>query len=366
MQVFDVDGKLYEGDEIPYIGSTIKTLDLRFCGHESFIKSNPNSEWSTYVMARGGSKNFKIELIEDFPCRTLLELVDRERYYIQKLNPVCNIMLRAPNKAEKETLRLAARAAKTAKAQLVPLHMKKYVEIEAITPKQADKIRLLRREGEASREDLFALEKYEYDTRLVENKDCGEDVKAEVFDLMMKDSDKRRILVNLHAYITLDLNQADGDENSRNPYLEMCSDLPAQVSAVRELCIALGMTCLTDMSFEIKDAELLARKETIKPLLSDLQRLLKARKSESKKETGPNLKNEINTILSTFCECKFGPITKVRYNTGSRKRTYKYGIVPSEYSQKVFSVLRTDSVNEPGPEDAFLAEEEEKDEEETR
>lgn len=65
---------------IVYVGSTIQTLRARWSEHKSFIEATPNNKWALYVKNNGGHRNFLIELVEDFPCLTLKELLVREKH----------------------------------------------------------------------------------------------------------------------------------------------------------------------------------------------------------------------------------------------------------------------------------------------
>ena len=87
-----------------YIGSTKKSLLVRLCEHiinsTKEKASNYNCKFFQY-MREQGQENFKIELIEDYPCKTKSELLSREKYWIQQLNPDLN-MIRNPILTEKE------------------------------------------------------------------------------------------------------------------------------------------------------------------------------------------------------------------------------------------------------------------------
>lgn len=102
-------GKIYKivqldmQEIVAYIGSTIKQLSQRWSGHKSFFIQCPNAGWTKYVLSRGGVMNFKIVLLEQYPCHTKKELLDREAFHINSLNPVCNIALRKATSEEIET-----------------------------------------------------------------------------------------------------------------------------------------------------------------------------------------------------------------------------------------------------------------------
>lgn len=87
------NGKIYKivniSNDKVYVGSTCKSLKSRFIKHKSLSKTKPN--WLLYTEFNEiGIHNFKIELIELFPCNEKWQLLQRESYYIGQLNPVLN------------------------------------------------------------------------------------------------------------------------------------------------------------------------------------------------------------------------------------------------------------------------------------
>ncbi len=90
-------GKIYKiesskTDEI-YVGSTCDPLKKRFSGHR-----NTYNKWVKTNGTSGYYKSFEIlkyqdaiiTLVEDFPCQTGKELLDRETYYMRTLKGVIN------------------------------------------------------------------------------------------------------------------------------------------------------------------------------------------------------------------------------------------------------------------------------------
>jgi predicted GIY-YIG superfamily endonuclease len=71
-------GKIYqmidETDGDIYIGSTIQTLNERFWDHHIEKSYNKNKS------------NFKISLIEEYPCKNKSELLQREQYWIDRID----------------------------------------------------------------------------------------------------------------------------------------------------------------------------------------------------------------------------------------------------------------------------------------
>ena len=84
--------KIYN-DSIPdkvYYGSTIQPLHKRLYLHKKL-----DSNCSSKILFPGG----KIVLVEKFPCKDKIELLQRERYYIE--NNEC-VNKRIPNRTKKD------------------------------------------------------------------------------------------------------------------------------------------------------------------------------------------------------------------------------------------------------------------------
>jgi hypothetical protein len=111
--------RYYEDDDIPeedqYIGSTIKTLKKRYSHHKYCYKKFINGDKSRSVSSKilfekYGSDNLKIELIENYPCESDLELRERENYYlkrnycINKNSAICDIEKVKENERKRELM----------------------------------------------------------------------------------------------------------------------------------------------------------------------------------------------------------------------------------------------------------------------
>ena len=88
-------GKIYriwntENDKI-YIGSTVAALHKRMWKHRADAKLARNYKNSLYIeMNRLGHEHFKIELVEDYPCKSRNELNRREGEFIREYNSKLN------------------------------------------------------------------------------------------------------------------------------------------------------------------------------------------------------------------------------------------------------------------------------------
>lgn len=96
------NGKIYKivntVDDKIYVGSTTLSLTKRFKLHK-----NPNQKWFCCCyehFINVGFNNVDIELIEDYPCDTKKELLEREKYFINELKSELNIQ--SPILSDKE------------------------------------------------------------------------------------------------------------------------------------------------------------------------------------------------------------------------------------------------------------------------
>ena len=80
-------GKIYKilnsiDDEI-YVGSTIEALSRRMTKHRCLANTNPYNKLYKHMIDIGIDK-FYIELVENYPCNDVYELIAREGYYIRE------------------------------------------------------------------------------------------------------------------------------------------------------------------------------------------------------------------------------------------------------------------------------------------
>lgn len=84
-----INGKIYkitENNILPYYGSTINTIAQRKAKH--IYSMNKSSDGRGSICGYGFSNNFKIELVESYPCNSNDELRTRERFFIENNNCV--------------------------------------------------------------------------------------------------------------------------------------------------------------------------------------------------------------------------------------------------------------------------------------
>src|SRR6185437_12749297 len=85
------NGKIYRmqlpGDEKFYVGSTTNTLKTRLCNH---LKGAGRCKSTVYRHLDGQWDKVEITLLESYPCKTKYELLAREQYWCDKLQPQLN------------------------------------------------------------------------------------------------------------------------------------------------------------------------------------------------------------------------------------------------------------------------------------
>jgi P2-related tail formation protein len=76
-----------------YIGATCKTLNARISNHKNDYKRSLKNKYN-YVSSHDIIKNndYKIELIENYPCNNKKELQEREKYFINTIHCINKYM----------------------------------------------------------------------------------------------------------------------------------------------------------------------------------------------------------------------------------------------------------------------------------
>lgn len=93
-------GKIYkvvsDHTDLCYIGSTCQSLSYRLNNHRQDVKRCPNYAVNT-IISLG---DYRIELVEEYPCNNNIELRTRERFHYEQ-NKCCNKI--TPISTQKET-----------------------------------------------------------------------------------------------------------------------------------------------------------------------------------------------------------------------------------------------------------------------
>jgi len=125
------NGKIYKlvsnvTDDI-YIGSTCLSLSERLSGHKSnfkcYLEGTRAHTVSSFKILQTGDYN--ICLIEDYPCNSLEELRQRERFHIEK-NICVNELI--PNRSQKEWIETNKERVKQFKQKYKDTHKEQIIE----------------------------------------------------------------------------------------------------------------------------------------------------------------------------------------------------------------------------------------------
>jgi predicted GIY-YIG superfamily endonuclease len=90
------NGKIYKlvnniDDEI-YVGSTTQKLCSRFAEHKNDFKRTPEVKLYQHARTIGDMNNFKIILVQSYPCSNVEELKAKEQEWKDLLNPSLNMI----------------------------------------------------------------------------------------------------------------------------------------------------------------------------------------------------------------------------------------------------------------------------------
>lgn len=92
------NGKIYKlvsisDGQVIYVGSTKNVLEKRVSMHKYSSTTEKASPVHIWIQKNGGWENVKAELVELYPCNSKKELEERERYWIEQLKPITNLIL---------------------------------------------------------------------------------------------------------------------------------------------------------------------------------------------------------------------------------------------------------------------------------
>jgi len=110
-KIYKLVPKVYEGEYIPYYGSTIeqylsKRLQKHKASYNQFINNKSHFISSFNLFELYGINNIDIILVEDYPCENKYQLFARERYYIENYDCVNKIIPLKSEEEKKETISL--------------------------------------------------------------------------------------------------------------------------------------------------------------------------------------------------------------------------------------------------------------------
>jgi hypothetical protein len=126
-----------------YYGSTTVPLDERLCSHKYMSKKHPNMKLYKKALELG-LDSMTIELVENYPCNSNKELLQRENTYINLSDPLCLNMRPAYQTSDEKKQKEKEQNKKYRLEHLEHLR-KKNKEYKSTRPPLTDEERELRR-----------------------------------------------------------------------------------------------------------------------------------------------------------------------------------------------------------------------------
>ena len=175
------------------------------------------------------------------------------------------------------------------------------------------------------------LEKYYFDKKLnLINSPSSLELRALVFDEMCAASFKKQRFLRMYNELHNTAHNIAETMLPGNPYLGMWPALPAEISAMRQLCALLEIESSQDLTSEIPRARLDAKNDQLALVLKDLQTLCGVRdpkrvcissqqSPEEREKAGNILKTAIGQVLTAFSNTKLSTISRGQGRTASRR-----------------------------------------------
>ena len=331
---------------VAYVGSTTRSLKARWAGHESFFKVSPHSKWSAYVLEHGGAGNFKMELVEDYPCRSLHELLEREKYFINVLDPVCNVAMRTEVSGthlidldditldEEESVQKFIRPLSSFRDDCRP-----YEKLPEITLETCKAILDNNKARKSNELEVLTAYKHIFDHQL----DLAEsifEVRKEVFDQVMRTKYYRRIFVNVLLW--RDKNRIDQLEElygSQNPFGPSFEDVDGVLDGINRLVKELNFESPWDFQTAFRSPMLGDKLTVLQPIVNKLVKLMRLSASKAKKPITA-LSSNLQQICEGFADCKLQKKRTVfRVNTLTLDTYYTFRLVPCSPHLKILSIV---------------------------
>lgn len=324
-------------NEVAYVGSTSRSLKTRWAGHEQFFKTNPFSRWTQYVVEHGGPENFEIELVEEYPCKSLQELMDRERHFIRALKPVCNVAMRAeqteepafvletPDDESVDSYRKWSRKHIRPQSSF-PESCRSYDMLQEISSDTCMAILEHNKAKQSTPYEVLTACRHIFDEHIVSSHVPFE-VRQEIFDKVMRDKDSRRILVNVILWKDRPrIKRLESMYGSQNPFKPSFEDIDGVMDALEKLMSELGLTSPWDCESVFTSDTLKQKFEILEPFLTKI--ITSARLSRSKASQPAKVLLGNLTILFSYCGCSIiTDFTRTRLGGVNSPRCYIYTLL---------------------------------------
>lgn len=295
---------------VAYVGSTTRSLKVRWSGHEGFFKVSPHSKWSTYVSKHGGPDNFEIELVEEYPCKSLQELMDRERHFIRALKPVCNVAMRAdqpdepvfvletPEDESVDSLRKWSRKSVRPQSSF-PQGCRSYEMLPEISSNVCKTILDNNGAKQSNPYEVLTACRHIFDNHIVSANAAIED-RINIFNRVMRDKDSRRILVNIILWKDRPrIKKLDSLYGSQNPFKPSFENVDGVMDALEKLVSELGLTSPWDCDSVFTSVLLKVKSNAVEPLLRKFKTCLPLRPSTAEDRI-LNFASNINNICKVL------------------------------------------------------------------
>lgn len=338
-------GKIYgcyhhdnEGREVlGYVGSTITTLTKRWGGHRGFFKKCPDNIWSKYVQSKGGPSQFEIRLIEEFPCSSLRELMGRESFFVNSLNPICNTSLRHLNKAESNWQSLMRKLLEKSNTDHEQTQLS-YVTIENISKFTA---RNLISKNEISRVNCVAhrqVMKFWFDNVFVINPHVSKADRTIIFDQMLASTPKFRLAC---------IKFLESPNSKNDLYTKFIGQKYGHiVDLIKDLTRCLRLKNLHDIEMILPDDIFERTHSTLQPILDKLIDVIKIRVDQKKVHGVAADRIKLSSILKAIGGVKLIRYSsRIRINKGShadrqRKNYYRSQIsIEDGFTQQILKCM---------------------------
>lgn len=318
---------------VAYVGSTTRSLKTRWSGHESFFKVSPQSKWSAYVLAHGGPQNFEIELVEDYPCRSLQELLEREKHFIHVLDPVCNIAMRTEESGSvlDASEDVVSNEKECAKKFIRPLasfrdDCRSYEMLHDINADTCRTILNNNRAKKSNELEVLTAYKHIFDNHLV-SAETTFAVRKRVFDLVMRERNCRRIFVNVLLWRNKDcIKRLEDLYGSEHPFRPAFENAGWVLDELKKLVRQLGLESLWDCQSVFSSTTVEERLSTLQPIIKNLVGVMNLTDS-SAEDPIKAFTGQMNKVAKLFTG--YGVVSQRTQNTiedGSRKSLYRFSL----------------------------------------
>lgn len=193
-----------------------------------------------------------------------------------------------------------------------------YEKIKDIAGERYQYLKIKKLRGQANNKDLLEIEKHWFDTKVALNCESTSEQRQAVFDIMMNDKDKKRLLYNKYLETTKDVEEVIDETLKYNQFKEMFNGTPLILHLMREICQVLGLKNTHDTSVVIPDSLLEQHESELQRLLLDLTSEMKIRVTHNKICGAAKTRRMISNVLYAFSNSHWKTMGKQTSRGGRR------------------------------------------------